>query len=223
MKTLFLMKEPLLAEGLLALLSKKLDELLLDVISSIHESELIKLVTEKNIQLVVLDTVSIGIPSCQLIQQLKKQPHSPRIILIYDCLSRGILSAYRSGMSGCFFRGDSLETISLAVQTVIRGEVYVPHVIIINLICEGHLFTDISDLVKLLSAKELTVLDQLCKGHRMKDIALRLSMAPSTLSTHKLRISQKLNLLTDLDFNSFLKAYEKWKIQYASPIKKPLY
>ena len=223
MKTLFLMKEPLLAEGLLALLSKKVDELLLDVISSIHESELIKLVTEKNIQLVVIDTLSIGIPSCQLIKQLNEQPHSPRIILIYDCLSRGVLSAYRSGMSGCFFRGDSLETISLAFQTVIRGEVYVPHVIIINLICEGHLFTDISDLVKLLSAKELTVLDQLCKGHRMKDIALRLSMAPSTLSTHKLRISQKLNLLTDLDFNSFLKAYEKWKIQYASPIKKPLY
>jgi len=93
---------------------------------------------------------------------------------------------------------------------VLNGEIYVPHAIIVNLICEGHLFSNIPDLVKLLSAKEIKVINQLCKGQRMKQVAQELAMAPSTLSTHKLRISQKLNLLSDTDFSSFLTAYENW-------------
>ncbi len=54
----------------------------------------------------------------------------------------------------------------------------------------------------------------------MKEVAQSLSMAPSTLSTHKLRIAQKLNLVSDSDFDSFLIAYDNWQKTSSQPQKK---
>ena len=154
-----------------------------------------RLISGKSFDLFVLDTVSYKKHAIDLIRILKDDFPQIKIVFIYESLSREILSAYRAGISGSFFRGDSLDTIKIVFQTVLNGEVYVPHTIIINLICEGHLFFDMPDLINLLSEKEIAVLKQLRKGQRMKEVAQSLSMAPSTLSTHKLRIAQKLNLL----------------------------
>lgn len=211
MKALFLVKEPLLVEGLITILSKRVSGLSHKVIVDTKEADIIQFALDKAFDLFVLDTISYKGPLINLIQHLKYHIPRLKIILIYDNATRDILSAYRAGMSGSFFRGDSLETISTAFQNVLNGEIYVPHSIIVNLICEGHLFSDIPDLIKLLSEKEVMVIKQLCKGQRMKEVAQRLSMAPSTLSTHKLRIAQKLNLLNDSDFNSFLVAYDNWQ------------
>lgn len=182
----------------------------LNVVAEIEEEDLLGLTVEKGIDLFVLDTVSYRKISTDLVKKLRAKISSLKIIFIYDIISWEILSAYRAGISGSILRGDSLEIISAAFQTVLNGEIYVPHAIIVNLICEGHLFYNIPDLVKLLSAKEIKVINQLCKGQRMKEVAQELAMAPSTLYTHKLRISQKLNLLSDTDFSSFLTAYENW-------------
>ncbi|MEY4586054.1 MAG: hypothetical protein RIT05_472 [Bacteroidota bacterium] len=220
MRSLFLIKEPLLVEGLSTLLSKMVDELSLKVAEGGKEDEILQLVSEKNFDLFVLDTVSYKEQAIDLIQVLKNHVPQLKIIFIYERLSREILSAYRAGISGTFFRGDSLDTIKIVFQTVLNGEIYVPHTIIINLICEGHLFFDMPDLINLLSEKEIAVLKQLRRGKRMKEVAQHLSMAPSTLSTHKLRIAQKLNLVSDSDFDSFLIAYENWQKTNSQPSKK---
>lgn len=220
MRSLFLIKEPLLVEGLSTLLSKMVDELSLKVAEDGKEAEILQLVSEKNFDLFVLDTVSYNEQAIDLIQVLKNHIPQLKIIFIYERLSREILSAYRAGISGTFFRGDSLDTIKIVFQTVLNGEIYVPHTIIINLICEGHLFFDMPDLINLLSEKEIAVLKQLRRGKRMKEVAQQLSMAPSTLSTHKLRIAQKLNLVSDSDFDSFLIAYENWQKTNSQSSKK---
>jgi DNA-binding NarL/FixJ family response regulator len=211
MRTLFFIKEPLLVEGLSLLLSKMVDELTLKVAQEGKEDEILQSVAKHGYDLFVLDTVSYNEQAIDLIHTLRKCAPKLKIIFIYNRLTREILSAYRAGVSGTFFRGDSLDTIKIVFQTVIKGEIYVPHTIIINLICEGHLFFDMPDLINLLSDKEISVLKQLRKGKRMKEVAQALSMAPSTLSTHKLRIAQKLNLVSDADFDSFLIAYENWQ------------
>jgi DNA-binding NarL/FixJ family response regulator len=220
MRTLFLIKEPLLVEGLSMLLSKMVNDFSLKVAQDEKEGEILRLISGKSFDLFVLDTVSYKKHAIDLIRILKDDFPQIKIIFIYESLSREILSAYRAGISGSFFRGDSLDTIKIVFQTVLNGEVYVPHTIIINLICEGHLFFDMPDLINLLSQKEIAVLKQLRKGQRMKEVAQSLSMAPSTLSTHKLRIAQKLNLLSDSDFDSFLIAYENWQKTSTQPQKK---
>ena len=220
MRTLFLIKEPLLVEGLSMLLSKMVNDFSLKVAQDEKEGEILRLISGKSFDLFVLDTVSYKKHAIDLIRILKDDFPQIKIVFIYESLSREILSAYRSGISGSFFRGDSLDTIKIVFQTVLNGEVYVPHTIIINLICEGHLFFDMPDLINLLSEKEIAVLKQLRKGQRMKEVAQSLSMAPSTLSTHKLRIAQKLNLLSDSDFDSFLIAYENWEKTSTQPQKK---
>ncbi len=211
MRSLFLIKEPLLVEGLSTLLSKMVKDLSLNVAEQAKEGEILKLLSEKSFDLFVLDTVSYKEQANDLLRILKNNTPQIKIIFIYERLSREILTAYRAGISGSFFRGDSLETIKIVFQTVLNGEIYVPHSIIINLICEGHLFFDMPDLINLLSEKEIEVLKQLRKGKRMKEVAQNLSMAPSTLSTHKLRIAQKLNLVNEADFDSFLVAYQNWQ------------
>ena len=220
MRSLFLIKEPLLVEGLSTLLSKMVNDHSLKVAEHGEEGEILQLISEKSFELFVLDIFSYKKNAIELIPVLKKNIPHIKIIFIYEQLSREILGAYRAGISGSFFRGDSLDTIKIVFQTVLNGEVYVPHTIIINLICEGHLFFDMPDLINLLSEKEIAVLKQLRKGQRMKEVAQSLSMAPSTLSTHKLRIAQKLNLVSDSDFDSFLIAYENWQKTSAQHPKK---
>ncbi len=220
MRSLFLIKEPLLVEGLSTILSKMVNELSLKVAQDEKEVEILQLVSEKSFDLFVLDTVSYKELAIDLMGVLKNQVPHLKVIFIYERLSREVLGAYRAGISGIFFRGDSLDTIKIAFQTVLNGDVYVPHTIIINLICEGHLFFDMHELVNLLSKKEIAVLKNLRQGKRMKEVAQSLSMAPSTLSTHKLRIAQKLNLVSDSDFDSFLIAYDNWQKTSSQPQKK---
>ena len=77
MRSLFLIKEPLLVEGLSTLLSKMVDELSLKVAEGGKEDEILQLVSEKNFDLFVLDTVSYKEQAIDLIQVLKN--HVPQL------------------------------------------------------------------------------------------------------------------------------------------------
>lgn len=87
MRSLFLIKEPLLVEGLSTLLSKMVDELSLKVAEDGKEDEILQLVSEKNFDLFVLDTVSYKEQAIDLIQVLKNHVPQLKIIFIYERLS----------------------------------------------------------------------------------------------------------------------------------------
>ena len=50
-----------------------------------------------------------------------------------------------------------------------------------------------------LSAREMQVLRLIIAGHQIADIAVQLHLSPKTVSTHKMRIMQKLNVANNAE------------------------
>lgn len=205
MKILFLFGSQLLQEGINSILNKLYKNVTLSNISSLQELEL---QLNTNIWDLVIVDADQGFLFIEKILKLTKQSDTDlKTIFIYEVLDQKGLMAYRMGLKGSFSKTDSKENIELAFKTVLTGQVYVPQSLILSIICDGHVFTNLEHQVGLLSNKEKKLLFYLSQGKRMKEITQLMNLAPSTLSTHKHRIMQKLRLNTNQEFNSFLKAY----------------
>jgi two-component system response regulator NreC len=146
-----------------------------------------------------------------LFNQIRESYPCLKVIVIAENLDRRILHAYRNGISASFSKNETKENVLIAIRTILTNQVYVPNSIILGVISEGHVFTEIETHIKLLSEKEIVVLDQICLGKRMKEISQYLKIAPSTLSTHKLRIMRKLSLDNRRELMNFMSAYIEWK------------
>jgi DNA-binding NarL/FixJ family response regulator len=205
MKILFVFGSQLLQEGINSILNKLYKNVSISYLSSLQELEF-QLNTHKW-DLVIVDADQ-GVLFVEKILKLTKQRDPElKLIFIYEVLDQKGLMAYRKGLKGSFSKSDSRENIELAFKTVLAGQVYVPQSLILNIICDGHVFTNLEHQIGLLSNKEKELLSYLSQGKRMKEITQLMNLAPSTLSTHKHRIMQKLKLNSNQEFNSFLKAY----------------
>lgn len=205
MQILFVFGSQLLMEGIKTVLEKLYSNSSYTMVTSKSELES-KLVTAKWDLLIVevdnpvFDAESILLKANELAPDIK-------IIFVSDQADRRILQAYRKGLKGSFSKFESREGVELAFKTVASGQIYVPQSVIMNVICDGHVFTDLEQQLALLTDKEKTLLSFLCSGKRMKEITQLMKLAPSTLSTHKHRIIRKMGITSPKEFNSFLKVY----------------
>ncbi|MGQ8773218.1 response regulator [Serratia sp. NA_112.1] len=134
--------------------------------------------------LVILD---IGLPQVDGLQLLKKiRRHYPQqSILIYTAQEEEIYArmAYAAGANGFVHKGNRLEQLVQAIETVLGGELSFPAAAI----AEDTQPTEGS----LLTPKELQVLGLLSKGLSNLQIAEMLSISNKTVSTHKKNILRK--------------------------------
>ena len=205
MQILFVFGSQLLMEGIKTVLDKLFT-------NSTYELALSKIDLENHLRarswdLLVVEAENPDFDAESILQRALELSPTIKTLFVCDHSDRRILQAYRKGLKGSFSKFEKKEGVELAFKTVIAGQVYVPQSVIMNVICDGHVFTDLEHQLSLLSEKEKTVLTYLCKGKRMKEIAQLLNLAPSTLSTHKHRIIRKMGIASQQEFNNFLKVY----------------
>jgi two-component system, NarL family, invasion response regulator UvrY len=205
MKILFVFGSQLLLEGINSILNKLYRNVTTIHTSSVQDLEFQLKSTKWDLVIVDADQGAIFIE--KILQLFKHSSSALQTIFMYEVLTQKGLMAYRMGLKGSFSKSDSKENIELAFKTVLSGQVYVPQSLILNIICDGHVFTNLEHQIGLLSNKEKELLSYLSLGKRMKEITQLMNLAPSTLSTHKHRIMQKIRLHSNQEFNSFLKAY----------------
>lgn len=206
-KILFVFGSQLLIEGIKALVAKIFPEASFSDVFSLNELDN-KLRADKW-DLLIFDADQGLLFSSELLNQVKKVSPKTNTVFMYENITQKVLLAYREGLRGCFSKTDSRENIELAIKTVLSGQVYVPQSVILKIICEGHVFSNLEHQISLLSEKEKEMLSYLSQGKRMKEITQLMNLAPSTLSTHKHRIMRKMSLNSSQEFNSFLKAYSE--------------
>lgn len=205
MRVLFAFGSQLLTEGINAILAK-----LFKNTTSLHLSSFVDLekkLEEEPWDLLIVDADQGFLFTDAILSLVNSRYDELKTLFVYEKLDQKSLLAFRMGLKGCFSKYDNKENIELAFKTVLSGQIYVPQSIILNIICEGHVFTNLEHQVSLLSLKEKELLFFLGKGKRMKEITQLMNLAPSTLSTHKNRIMRKMSLHSTQEFNSFLKAY----------------
>lgn len=177
----------------------------------VSSDKILQKLSEALFQILIVDVDYLDGPADLFFKKIKEIHPALKVIAIAENLDRKILKAYRKGIAASFSKNESKDNVILAIRTILSNQVYVPNSIIMGMISEGHVFTDMESQLKLLSAKEILVVEQLSAGKRMKEVSQEMKIAPSTLSTHKLRIMKKLSLENRRALLNFITAYLDWK------------
>ncbi|NDE78821.1 MAG: DNA-binding response regulator [Chitinophagaceae bacterium] len=211
MQIIYAIKSYVFAEGVNSLFRQEVHAIQPPVFCAVEADEILRTLSIQTCHFLIVDLDYLEGSSGFLFKQIRQVFPSIKVIVIAENLDRRILHAYRNGISASFSKNESQVNVTIAIRTILTNQVYVPNSIIFGVISDGHIFTEIETHLKLLSDKEISVLDQICLGKRMKEISQHLDIAPSTLSTHKLRIMRKLSLDNRRELVSFMSAYMDWK------------
>lgn len=218
MQILYAIRSYIFAEGIQSLFREEGLKLSPPEFSAVSSEKILQTLNDSSFNILFIDLDYLEDGGELLFIKLKQSFPSTKVVVIAENLDRKILNAYRKGIAASFSKNESKDNVILAIQAILSNQVYVPNSIIMGMISEGHVFTDIETQLKLLSAKEIQVLDHLSGGSRMKEVSQQMKIAPSTLSTHKLRIMKKLSLENRRALVNFIAAYLDWKKN--NPISK---
>ena len=144
--------------------------------------------------LAIVDLSMPGMSGLELIRRIKTAtPHTAVLVLSMHAEEQYALRAFKSGANGYVTKDSAAAELVAAVHKVAAGGVYVSA----NL--AERVVQQLSGGVQAprhaeLSDRELEVLQRIVAGERLTDIAQALHLSIKTVSTHKSRILDKLQL-----------------------------
>lgn len=145
----------------------------------------------------LLDMTMPGLSGIELIQRLvAEMPSLPILVLSMHTERQIVTQALKSGASGYVAKGSMPEILFGAIRMLADGGKYIDPLLANNLLFEAKGSENPGDL---LSVRELQVLGMIANGHSLGDVAERLHLSPKTISSHKIRLMQKLNIDNNAD------------------------
>ena len=161
--------------------------------------DLLKKVLKEEWDVVVSDISMPGKSGLEVLQEIKQHyPKLPVLILSVHPEDQYAVRVLKAGASGYLNKDSAPDELVKAVHQVLLGKKYITTSIAERLA----LLLD-QDAEKLphenLSDREFEVLKMLAAGHPVSDIAEKLSLSSTTVSTYRARILLKMNLKTNAD------------------------
>ncbi|MDP3251825.1 MAG: response regulator transcription factor [Hydrogenophaga sp.] len=144
--------------------------------------------------LVIADLSMPGMSGLDLIRRIKEGfPGVAVLVLTMHSEEQYALRAFQAGASGYVTKDCASDELVTAVRKVAAGGVFVTSVLAERVVQQLNGRRPPSDL-GVLSNRELEVMQRIVAGERMSDIAEALHLSIKTVSTHKTRILEKLQL-----------------------------
>lgn len=146
------------------------------------------------VNIAIVDLSMPGMSGLDLIRRIKSDYPSVRVLVLsMHAEEQYALRAFNAGASGYVTKDSASTELVAAVRKVAGGGAYVT-----NSLAE-RVVQQLNGLVQVprhahLSDRELEVLRRLVAGKRLVDIADELHLSVKTISTHKTRIQEKLQL-----------------------------
>jgi DNA-binding NarL/FixJ family response regulator len=163
--------------------------------STPHEA--IKLVSEQDWDIVVLDLALGERSGLEVLQDLKKlRPKLPVLILSMYAEEQYARRAFKAGASGYITKDCARAELVGAITTVLRGRKYVSPTLAELLIIDLERGTA-QPLHEALSTRELEVLCLIASGKTVSEIADILALSDKTISTYRARILEKMAMKTN--------------------------
>ena len=161
-------------------------------------AEAMRLLEDCACELLVLDMTMPGVSGVDLVECLRQRfPAIPILILSMHNDGQTIARAVRAGASGYVAKGSKSAVLMEAIRVVARGERYLDPAI------SGFVFDLGKDQADapgdILSKRELEILRKIAAGDSLGKIADQFHLSPKTVSTHKMRIMQKLDIANNAD------------------------
>jgi DNA-binding NarL/FixJ family response regulator len=159
----------------------------------------LKLVAEQQWDVLVLDISMPGKNGLELVKLIRQdKPRLPILIFSMHQEEQYALRALHAGASGYLTKESDGEVLISSIRKVAGGGVHVSDKVAEMLARER--MPTISDLPHArLSDREFQIFEKIIAGARLTDIAAELNLSIKTVSTHKSRILQKMNMASDTD------------------------
>ncbi|MDA8382481.1 MAG: response regulator transcription factor [Betaproteobacteria bacterium] len=144
--------------------------------------------------LVLLDMSMPGVSGVDLIKQVKQR--NARIAVLVLSMHKEdqfAVRALKAGAAGYLTKETAPDLLIAAIRRVAAGGRHISRRLAEKLACEMDPFTD-RPLHELLSDREFEVFRLIVAGANINEIACQLSVSAKTVSTHKLRLMQKLKI-----------------------------
>lgn len=127
-----------------------------------------------------------------VLRLLQREPFSPKVLALSAATeTEQAAEAIRLGAHGYLDKAARLTDFALAIQTVMRGDLYVSSELARSLDLSAQRASDGSPLQSL-SARERQVLRLVVNGYSSQKIADLLSLSPKTVDTYRSRLMLKL-------------------------------
>lgn len=166
---------------------------------SVNGSEVLECLRQEHFDLLLLDLNMPGISGVDLITRVKAhRPELPILVLSMHNEPQVAARALKAGANGYITKDCEPDVLLTAIRKVAaRGNYIAPE------LAEKMVFdvtsTSLQPPHSLLSNRELEVLRLLTTGKGVNEIAEQLSISNKTVSTHKVRLMEKMNLSSMAD------------------------
>jgi DNA-binding NarL/FixJ family response regulator len=146
-----------------------------------------------HVDLVLLEMTMYGISGVDLIRRVRaEQPRLP-VLVLSTCSEVHVVSrVLRAGATGFVTKNSGPDVLLAAIRRVASGGRFIDPKLVDAIVFETHA-GDVPPH-EILSDREFQVLQILAVGRSINDIARRLALSAKTISTHKMRLMQKLGL-----------------------------
>ena len=186
---------PIVRRGLVSLLERQHD---LSVCGEAEgAAEAMKLISEFQPQLVLLELPLRNGSGLDLVKELSSAEPAPKVLVFSHCDERLFAErVLRAGAMGFLSKTASLESILTAIRRVLADRIYLSEPMaeqMVSRAVRGNGAEKVSP-VSTLSDRELQVFELLGKGVPTRQIAQHLVLSPKTIETYRENIKLKLNL-----------------------------
>lgn len=161
-------------------------------------SEVMDILRRAAFDLLLLDMDMPGASGVELIRLVHAdQPSLPLLILSMHNEGQIVSRALKAGASGYVTKDSDPEVLLSAIRKVAGGGKFIDPALVDTMVfnVEGR----DEDPHELLSEREYQVLHMIAAGQPIGDIADRLHLSPKTVSTHKMRLMQKVGIDNNVD------------------------
>ncbi|WP_404362956.1 response regulator [Marinobacter sp.] len=180
-------------EGMRALISSTSD---MSVVGEAEDGDrALADVTKLRPAVLLMDMTMPGCSGLELIEQVRRRAPDTRILVL--SMHREELYAtrtIRAGAQGFITKSRPPEELLEALRTVARGDIYIPRELADRLARESLMGTGGGELHTRLTKREYEIFLDLAQGATVRDIGIRLHLSSKTISTHKARLMEKLEV-----------------------------
>lgn len=161
---------------------------------------LLGLLRQTRADVLLLDLSMPGLSGVDLIKRLQAEhPALPVLVLSMHVEAQIVARVLRAGAAGYVTKDCEPTALISAVRKVAAKGRYIDPSLVDSVVFHGGLDPSSDSPHEQLSPRELQVLERIAAGRALGQIADELHLSPKTVSTHKMRVMQKLGLQTNAD------------------------
>lgn len=172
--------------------------------------EALEMADIQTFDLVLMDIKLQGISGLEASEKLLAKAPTSKIIMVTGGLEGGhIRKLLNSGVRGYITKGSSADEMDKAMRRVIAGEQYLsPDVA--QQVAMDMINGDENNPFDKLTVRESEVITLLLRGHRNRQISANLHISEKTVSTHRTRAFEKLNIKTTAELVRLAIRFDLW-------------